>query len=89
MSGGFDSRYVLLVLLHDSAVRLGVHLALHGLRVFAQGRSYAEIVYVRGKSPMTIRNAVYAIQGKLGAGTRQELGVWAARNGLLDEDKLH
>ena len=37
---------------------------------------------------MTIRNAVYAIQRKLGIGTRQELGVRAARSGLLDEDEL-
>ena len=37
---------------------------------------------------MTIRNAVYAIQRKLGVGTRQELGVWAARSELLDDDEL-
>ena len=58
------------------------------LRMFAQGKSYAEIADVRGNNPMTIRNAVYAIQRKLGVGTRQELGVWAARSGLLDEDEL-
>ena len=37
---------------------------------------------------MTVRNAVYDIQGELGVGTRQELGVWAARSGLLDDDDL-
>ena len=58
------------------------------LRMFAQGKSYAEIAEVRGNNPMTIRNAVYAIQRKLGVGTRQELGVWTARSGLLDEDEL-
>ena len=31
---------------------------------------------------------VYAIQRKLGVGTRKELGVWAARSELLDEDEL-
>ena len=58
------------------------------LRMFAQGKSYAEIAAVRGNNPMTVRNAVYAIQRKLGVGTRQELGVWAARSGLLDDDEL-
>ncbi len=58
------------------------------LKKFAQGRSYAEIAEVRGNNPMTVRNAVYAIQRKLGLGTRQELGVWAARSGLLDDDEL-
>ena len=58
------------------------------LKKFAQGRTYAEIAEVRGNNPMTVRNAVYAIQRKLGLGTRQELGVWAARSGLLDDDEL-
>ena len=59
------------------------------LGMFALGRSYAEIAEARGNSnPMTVRNAVYAIQKKLGLGTRQELGVWAARSGLLDDDEL-
>ena len=59
------------------------------LGMFARGRSYAEIAEARGNSnPMTVRNAVYAIQKKLGLGTRQELGVWAVRSGLLDDDEL-
>ena len=33
---------------------------------------------------MTIRNAIYGIQNKLGIETKQELVVWAVRNGLLD-----
>ena len=37
------------------------------LKKFAQGRTYAEIAEVRGNNPMTVRNAVYAIQRKLGA----------------------
>ncbi len=59
------------------------------LRMFARGMSYAEIAEARGNSnPMTVRNAVYAIRRKLGLGTRQEMGVWAARSGLLDDDEL-
>ena len=34
---------------------------------------------------MTARNTLYRIQDKLGIGTKQELVVWAVRNGLLDE----
>ena len=34
---------------------------------------------------MTIRNAVYAIQGKLGVGSKRGMVVWAVRNGLLDD----
>ena len=56
------------------------------LRMFAQGMSYAEIAEVRGNHPMSVRNAVYAIQRRLGVRTRQEMGVWAARSGLLDDE---
>ena len=55
------------------------------LALFAQGMSYAQIAQARGSKPLTIRNAVYRIQDKLGIGTRQELVVWAVRSGLLDE----
>ena len=58
------------------------------LKMFAQGMTYAEIGEVRGNNPMSVRNAVYAIQKKLGVGSRQEMGVWAARSGLLDDDEL-
>ena len=59
------------------------------LRMFARGMSYAEIAEARGnKNPMTVRNAVYAIRRKLGVGSKQEMGVWAARSGLLDDDEL-
>ena len=34
---------------------------------------------------MTIRNAIYGIQGKLRFGSKQEVVVWAVRNGLLDD----
>ena len=56
------------------------------LKMFAQGMSYAEIGEARSNNPMSVRNAVYAIQKKIGVGTRQELGVWVARSGLLDDD---
>ena len=55
------------------------------LTLFAQGKSYAMIAEVRGNQPVTIRNAIYGIQDKLGIDTKQELAVWAVRSGLLDE----
>ncbi len=54
------------------------------LTLFSQGRAYAEIARARGNSPVTIRNAIYGIQDKLGIETKQELVVWAVRNGLVD-----
>ena len=54
------------------------------LRLFAQGLSYAKIAEARGNQPVTVRNAIYGIQDKLGIETKQELVVWAVRNGLLD-----
>ena len=56
------------------------------LKMFAQGMSYAQIGEARGNNPMSVRNAIYAIQRKIGVGSRQEMGVWAARSGLLDDD---
>lgn len=55
------------------------------LALFAQGLSYAKIAEVRGNQPVTVRNAIYSIQDKLGIETKQGLVVWAVRNGLLDE----
>ena len=37
---------------------------------------------------MTIRNAIYGIQDKLGIETKRELVVWAVRMGLLDDYRL-
>ena len=54
------------------------------LTLFSRGQAYAEIARARGNSPVTIRNAIYGIQDKLGIETKQELVVWAVRNGLLD-----
>ena len=58
------------------------------LTLFAQGLSYAEIAEVRSNQPLTIRNAIYGIQDKLGIDTKQELVVWAVRMGLLDDYQL-
>ena len=58
------------------------------LTLFAQGLSYAEIAVVRSNQPLTIRNAIYRIQDKLGIETKQELVVWAVRMGLLDDYQL-
>ena len=48
------------------------------------GMSYAQISDARGVKPVTVRNAIYGIQKKLGVGTMQGLVLWAVRNGLLD-----
>ena len=55
------------------------------LTLFASGRSYTEIAKTRGNSTVTVRNTLYRIQDKLGIGSRQELVVWAVRNGLMDD----
>ena len=55
------------------------------LASFCRGMSYGKIAEARGVKPVTIRNAVYAIQGKLGVGSKQEMVVWAVRNELLDD----
>ena len=55
------------------------------LTLFASGRSYTEIAETRGNSTVTVRNALYRIQEKLGVKTKQELVIWAVRNGLLDD----
>ena len=55
------------------------------LASFCRGMSYAAIAEARGVKPVTIRNALYSIQSKLGLGTKQETVVWAVRNGLLDD----
>ena len=58
------------------------------LTLFAQGLSYAEIAEARNIQPLTVRNAIYNIQDKIGIGTKQELVVWAVRNGLLDDYQI-
>ena len=55
------------------------------LTLFSTGKSYAQIAELRELSPLTIRNVVYRIQNKLRLTTKQEIVVWAVRNGLLDD----
>ena len=55
------------------------------LALFASGRSYAQIAEARGNSAVTVRNTLYRIQDKLGIKTKQELVIWAVRNGLVDD----
>ena len=52
---------------------------------FALGMSYARIAEARGIKPVTVRNAIYGIQQKLGVGSMQELVLWSVRNGLLGD----
>ena len=52
---------------------------------FAKGMSYTAIAESRENRPTTIRNTIYGIQEKLGFDSRQEVIVWAVRNGLLDD----
>ena len=53
---------------------------------FARGNSYAAIAAIVGNSPVTVRNTIYRIEQKLGVTSRQEIVVWAVRNGLLDDE---
>ena len=50
-----------------------------------RGMSYAAIAAARGVKVVTVRNAIYTIQVKLGVDSTQEIVVWVARNGLLDD----
>ena len=57
------------------------------LKMFALGHSYAEIAEAHGIKPVSVRNAMHRIQDRLGLGSKQELVIWAARQGLLDESQ--
>ena len=52
---------------------------------FCRGMSYVAIAEAREVKVVTIRNAIYIIQVKLGVASKQEVVVWAVRNGLLDD----
>ena len=60
-------------------------LELETVTLFASGKPYAEIARARGNSVVTVRNNLYRAQNKLGIKTKQELVIWAVRNGLLDD----
>lgn len=51
----------------------------------ARGMSYIRIGEERRIKAVTVRNAVYGIQQKLGVGSMQELVLWTVRHGLLDD----
>ena len=55
------------------------------LTQFASGKSYGQIADDLGVGMTTVRNAIYRVQDKLGVESKQEIVVWAVRNGLLDE----
>ena len=55
------------------------------LVLFASGKSYAAIAERGGNSPVTVRNRLNRIQDKVGAQSKQELVIWAVRQGLLDD----
>ena len=55
------------------------------LASFCRGMSYVAIAEAREVKVVTIRNAIYTIQVKLGLDSKQEIVVWAVRNGLLDD----
>ncbi len=54
---------------------------------FARGKSYAAIAEALGVGTVTVRNAIYRVQDKLGVESKQEIVVWAVRSGLLDEEE--
>ena len=54
---------------------------------FARGKSYTQIGEDLGVNMETARNAIYRVQDKLGMESKQEIVVWAVRNGLLDGEE--
>ena len=48
---------------------------------FCRGMSYVAIAAAREVKVVTVRNAIYTIQMKLGVDSKQEIVVWAAQNG--------
>ena len=55
------------------------------LQLFASGKSYTQIAEANGNKTVTVRNSIYRIQEKLRVHTKQEMVVWAVKNGLLDD----
>ena len=50
------------------------------LRLFSEGKSYAEIALIHGNSPATVRNSIYRIQDRLGVGSPVRRW-WCGRSG--------
>ena len=55
---------------------------------FARGRTYSGIAQCLGVTTVTVRNTIYRVKDKLGLESKQEIVVWAVRNGLLDDDEV-
>ena len=55
------------------------------LTQFASGMSYAEIAEAGGKSAVTVRNRLGLIQDKIGVRSKQDLLIWAVRNGFVED----
>ena len=55
------------------------------LTLFAIGNPYVRIAEAKGISPVTVRNTIARVQDKLGLDTKQELVIWAVRNGLVQD----
>ena len=53
------------------------------LVAFVNGMTYSEIAAQRAVRPVTVRNAMYGIQDKVGVDSMQALVVWAVRNGVI------
>ena len=57
------------------------------VKQFASGKSYAQIAEANGTKTVTVRNSIYRIQDKLGVDTKQEIVVWAVRNGMVEGEE--
>ena len=53
--------------------------------MFASEKSYAQIAELRGNRTVTVRNTLYRIWDQLRIKTKQELSIWAVRNGIMDD----
>jgi len=82
----FDAAALARVLSSDTAPRRTdvSDRELQVIRLLAEGCSNKEIAERLYLSPNTVRNHVHRISGKLGAGTRLDIVVEAARTGLID-----
>lgn len=57
------------------------------LTLFCKGKTYAQMGEAMGVSTVTARNSLYRVQDRLRLETKQEMVVWAVRNGLLDGEE--
>ena len=54
------------------------------LKLLPSGMSYVRIAEARGNKT-SVSNVVYRVQEKLGADSKQEVVIWAVKNGLLED----